>query len=233
MLLTSKRLKILLLVIMSGLLSACLSSAQNPVSSKWQPLFDGRTLNGWQAMEGKSLKNVWAAQDGTLALVTDQRSAGDIMTEQKYTDFELYLEWKLDKGGNSGILYRVADDRDLAWKTGMEYQLLDDANYPRAADKPHWLAGSVFDLYAPNTAVVKAAGEYNSTRIVVLGNRVEHWLNGHRIVAYNLDSADWRQRLERSKFNKLPGFGRQPEGHIVLQNHGDPVWYRNIRIREL
>jgi hypothetical protein len=154
------------------------------------------------------------------------------MTVEQFANFELRLEWMVAPGGNSGIFYRVTEDSNQTYKTGPEMQVLDDA---RHADGQSRLtsAGACYGLYPAPAGVVRPAGEWNQVRIVVNGPHVEHWLNGQKVVEYELGSPDWRERVSRSKFRDWPGFGEARRGHIALQDHGDRVAYRNIRIRVL
>jgi hypothetical protein len=195
----------------------------------WKLLFDGRTTNGWRAYRGDSMPSGWQVVDGALTRVGQ---AGDIVTKDQYADFELALEWKISEGGNSGIMYRVSEDHDYPWETGPEMQVLDDA---RHSDGKSELtsAGSCFGVYPAPRGAVKPAGEWNWVRIVVRGQHVEHWLNGTRVVSYELGSPDWAARVKASKFGAMPGYGRNAKGYIALQDHGDRVAFRDIKIRLL
>ncbi len=197
----------------------------------WCSLFDGHTAEQWRAYRGDRLPAGWQVVDGALTRVD---SASDIVTREEFQDFELALEWKVEPGGNSGIMYRVAETPELetVWQSGPEYQVLDDARHPDGR-RPETSAGACYGLYPAPRGVVRPAGEWNETRILVRGDHVEHWLNGQRIVSYELGSGDWEERVRRSKFATMPRYGREPRGHIALQDHGDRVAYRNIRIRLL
>jgi hypothetical protein len=195
----------------------------------WRLLFDGRTTAGWRGFRRAELPTGWQVVDGTLARVGP---GGDIITEDQFDSFELALDWKVAPGGNSGIFFHVTEDADHVWETGPELQILDDAGH-RDGLLPETSAGSNYALHAPAEDVVRPAGEWNRVRLVVRGDHVEHWLNGVRIVAYELGSADWQARVAASKFADMPGYGRARRGHIALQDHGDPVWFRNLRIRPL
>jgi len=199
--------------------------------SGWRFLFDGRTADQWRAYRGDSLPAGWQVVDGALTRVA---KAGDIVSREQFQDFELALEWKVESGGNSGIFYRVAEAPELetVWQSGPEFQVLDDARHPDGR-RPETSAGACYGLYPAPRDIVRPAGEWNEARIVVQGTHVEHWLNGHRVVAYELGSRDWEERVGRSKFAGLPRYGREPRGHIALQDHGDWVAYRNIRIRPI
>lgn len=195
----------------------------------WRLLFDGRTAAGWRGFKRDSIPAGWQVVDGALTRVGP---GGDIVTQDVFQDFELTLEWNVAPGGNSGIFYRVSDSGSAVYETGPEMQVLDDE---RHADGKSRLtsAGSVFGLYAVPTGVVKPAGQWNDARIVVRGAHVEHWLNGTKVVEYELGSAEWESLVGGSKFRAWPGFGRAPRGRIALQDHGDRVAYRNIKIRVL
>lgn len=195
----------------------------------WALLFDGKTTEGWRGYKQEKAPGGWQAVDGALTRV---EGGGDIISVEQYGSFDLRFEWKVDPGGNSGVMYRVAESGDATYHTGPEYQILDNAAH---ADGQAALtaAGSCYGLYAPSKDVTRPAGSWNQARIVVRGNHVEHWLNGERIVQYELGSADWQERVAASKFKQWPDFGRLPRGHIALQDHGDRVAYRNIRIRPL
>ncbi|MCH9691913.1 MAG: DUF1080 domain-containing protein [Gammaproteobacteria bacterium] len=197
---------------------------------RWRSLFDGKTLTGWKGANGEKVGDAWQVIDGSLVLTAG--GGGDILTQETFTDFELQLEWKISEKGNSGILYRVADDDQPVWASGIEYQILDNTGYP-ILKGTNEIAGSVFALYAPATEVDKPTGSYNKTRILLKDAQVEHWLNGHKIVSYNLKSDDWKQRVSNSKFSMYKKFGQLQSGHIALQDHGNRVWYKNIKIIEL
>jgi hypothetical protein len=193
----------------------------------WRLLFDGRTTAGWRGFRTQAVPDGWAVEDGALARVG---AGGDIITADQFGDFELALSWKVAPGGNSGIMYRVTEEAANTYETGPEMQVLDDA---RHADGKSRLtsAGAAYGLYPAPEGVVRPAGEWNRARILVDGNRVEHWLNGTKAAEYELGSADWEAKVKASKFAAWPGYGRASRGHIALQDHGDPVWFRDIKIR--
>lgn len=195
----------------------------------WKALFDGKTTAGWRGYRSKTMPAGWQVVDGALTRVD---SAGDIVTNDKYANFELALEWKVVEGGNSGIFYRVSEDSDNPWRTGLEMQVLDDARHPDGRS-PLTSAGSLFAIYPAPRGVVRPAGEWNAVRILVNGHHIEHWLNGVKVVDAELGSPDWEARVKRSKFATMPGYGKNDTGYIGLQDHGDRVAYRNIRIRIL
>ncbi|MCZ6756440.1 MAG: DUF1080 domain-containing protein [Gemmatimonadetes bacterium] len=200
-----------------------------PADSQWRPLFDGETTAGWRGYRAEGMPDGWAAVDGNLTRVA---SAGDIITEEEFGNFELALEWQISPSGNSGIFFRVTEDADRTYESGPEMQVLDDATH---ADGGNLLtaAGANYGLYPVPEYSTKPAGEWNEVRILVEGAHVEHWLNGVMVVEYELWSPDWEQKVANSKFSEWPGYGRAKRGHIGLQDHGDWVAYRNIRIREI
>jgi hypothetical protein len=195
----------------------------------WRLLFDGRSTDGWRGYRRESMPAGWQVVDGTLARTG---SGGDIITTEQYDSFELELEWLVGPGGNSGIFFHVTETGDYIWQTGPEMQILDNAGHREGAN-PETSTGSNYALHGPSSDVARPAGEWNSVRLVVRGDHVEHWLNGTRIVEYVLGSDDWKARVEASKFRDMPGYGANRRGHIALQDHGDPVQFRNIRIRVL
>jgi hypothetical protein len=195
----------------------------------WRLLFDGRTTAGWRGYKTDGVPDGWTVLDGALTRVA---SGGDLLTTDQYEDFELALEWKLAEGGNSGIMFHVTEEGEQTYHTGPEMQVLDDE---RHADGANSLtsAGANYGLHAPAQKTLKPVGEWNEARLRVQDGRVEHWLNGEKIVEYELGSADWERRVAASKFNEWPLYGRAGRGHIALQDHGDWVAYRNIRVRPL
>jgi Domain of Unknown Function (DUF1080) len=198
----------------------------------WKLLFDGKTTKGWVGYKSPAIPDSWKVIKGVLTL---DGKGGDIMTEAEYQDFELVLDWKIASGGNSGLIYRVAHTDEAPYMSGPEYQLLDDAKHPDATagkDGNH-RAGSLYDVYAPAKSVVKPADEWNRTRLVVNGNHVEHWLNGEKVVEAELGSADWNTRVAASKWKKAEKYGKMAKGHIDLQDHGDKIELRSIKILEL
>ncbi len=202
-------------------------------SGGWQLLFDGKTTAGWRKYGGGDVPAKWSVKDG--ALVFDPRAAGeggDIVTTGAYDSFELAIEWRISPGGNSGIMYRVAEGPAEPWRTGPEYQVLDNARHPDGRNKLT-SAASCYGLYAPTKDATRPVGEWNQARIIIDGQHVEHWLNGVKVVAYDLGSDEWEQRVKKSKFRSMPRYGREARGHIDLQDHGDPVAYRNIKLRPL
>ncbi len=195
----------------------------------WRLLFDGKTTAGWRGYKQQGMPEGWQVVDGALTRVGQ---AGDIVTVEQFQDFELTLEWMVEPGGNSGIFFRASEDTDWIYQNAPEMQVLDDAAHQDGLQR-ETAAGSNYALHPAPEGVVKPAGEWNSVRIVVRGNHVEQWMNGVKVVEYELGSADWEQRVANSKFSAWPRYGRNPRGHIGLQDHGDRVAFRNIKIREL
>ena len=192
------------------------------------PLFDGQTLNGWVTANGEPVTEGWLVEDGILQLT---KRSSSIYTDREYTNFVLDFEWKITDGGNGGLKYRVREYGGSL--LGIEYQMLDDLKFKYKSDGVG-STGSLYALYGPRAdKPLKPVGEYNQSRIVVQGNRLEHWLNGMQIATATVGSAQWQQRVAASKFNKRAGFGQNSSGKIMLQDHGHPVWFRSITIREL
>jgi hypothetical protein len=194
----------------------------------WRPLFDGKTTAGWRGFRQKAIPDGWKVADGTL---TRAGAGGDIISIDQFGDFELTLEWNVAAGGNSGVFFRVAEDAEVMWHVAPEVQVIDNAY--KGGLKPEQTAGANYDLHAPVRDVTRPPGTWNEMRILVQGNHVEHWLNGVKVVDYELRSEDWQRRVRASKFRDYPSYGRAARGHIGLQDHGDKVAYRNIRIRQL
>ena len=195
----------------------------------WTLLFDGRSLRGWQGFKSATPGPGWTANDGVLHRAA---AGGDILTVEEFGDFELSLEWKIEKGGNSGIFFHVVKDGDEAWWSGPEVQILDNAVH-KDGQNPLTSAGANYAVHPPAKDVTRPIGEWNQVRLLVRGPHVEHWLNGVKIVDYELWSPDWEARVKASKFDKIPLYGKAKRGHIALQDHGDPVWFRNVKVRRL
>lgn len=223
------------------------AAAQSPASSQsavpqltpaeraagWQVLFDGQSRTAWRGYRQKGFPlQGWVVAEGCLKTIPGA-TGGDLITTDQYGDFELTLEWKVAAKGNSGIMYRVTEAHDETWQTGPEFQIFDDRGANEPSDSVH-SAGAMFDLYRPAPdKVLKPAGEFNAVRIRVQNGVVQHWLNGVKVVEGRLEGEDWKKRIAASKFREYAGFGLQPRGHIALQHHGDEVWLRNIRVRDL
>ena len=193
----------------------------------WRLLFDGQSLEHWRGYKRDDAPDGWRAVDGTLARVG---RGGDLITREQFAGFDLMLDWRVSPGGNSGVMFHVTEGPDQTYHSGPEMQILDNAGH-RDGKVPETSAGSNYALHAPVRDLTKPVGEWNTARLVVRGRRVEHWLNGEKIVEYDLESPDWTAKVAASKFKEWPEYGRAIRGHIALQEHGNPVWFRNIKIR--
>lgn len=200
----------------------------------WETLFDGTDLGRWRGFRRRDVPASWRVEDGLLAFrpAADEAERGDLITRDEFGDFELVLEWRVSEGGNSGILWRVGEDAPRTWLTGPEMQVLDDERHPEGQAPLH-RAGALYDLVAPPAGVARPAGEWNAVRIVVRGNRIRQWLNGHETADIEIGSEEWKRVLAASKFRDTPSFASRRAGHIALQDHDDPVWFRDIRVRRL
>ena len=195
----------------------------------WQLLFDGNSLTGWRGYNSESMPTGWSAENGMLIRTGP---GGDIITEQQFADFELSLEWLVGPSGNSGVLFRAVEGQEEVYHGAPEMQILDDAGHADGRS-PLTSAGSNYGLHGVPRGIVKSAGEWNTSRIVVVNNQVEHWLNGDKVVEYELGSADWAQRVANSKFAQWPAYGRASRCQIWIQDHADRVSFRNLKIREI
>lgn len=196
----------------------------------WIMLFDGKSNNGWKAFKENGFpKDGWTIDNGTLHHAKGG-GGGDIVTTEQYDNFELSLEWKIESGGNSGIMYHVGSGEDYPWRTGPECQVLDNLKHNDGKD-PKTSAGSMYALYAPTPDVARPAMEWNRVRIVCKGSKVEHWMNGWKVVETDTSSKEFKDLIANSKFKDMPKFATLSKGHIALQDHGDEVWYRDIKIR--
>ena len=208
--------------ILAVLFAGCTLPGGPDEEAGWKLLIDGKTAKGWRGFRKKAFPKNWKVVDGALTRVG---RGGDIITEDQYDDFELELEWKIEKGGNSGIMFFVTEDEPLSYMTGPEMQVLGKGGKSRNS------SGACYGLYEPAENVTRPAGEWNTVRIVAKDRKIEHWMNGRKLCAYEIGSDDWTRRVAASKFGKWKKFGKAKKGHICLQDHGDEVAYRNIRIR--
>jgi cytochrome c len=209
----------------------------------WQLLFNGQTLNGLRNYNSDTLGERWTIDEGTLHLTgrtpedegwTTPGGGDVVITPEPVTNFELRLEWKLAKDGNSGILYNVKEKPELehAYQSGPEYQLLDNPGHPDGKIEKH-RAGDLYDLIKSKFVTVLPAGQWNRTRLVVNNGKIEHWLNGYKLVETDMNTGQWQQLINNSKFADWHNFAKTPGGHVLLQDHGDKVWFRNIKMRNL
>jgi 3-keto-disaccharide hydrolase len=208
----------------------------------WRLLFDGKTFDGWRGFHSDKVPAGWAIEEGCIKKVPAQgelgQAGGDLITLDQFENFEFSIEWKLSKGANSGIKYLISENLPPTGRSGVsfEYQVLDDENHPdaKAGIAGNRTAGSLYDLIPAGKAKkLKPMGEFNRTRIVVKGKHIEHWLNGVKVVEFERGGEKLKQHIAESKFKNTKGFGETAKGHILLQDHGDAVWYRNIKIRTL
>jgi hypothetical protein len=202
----------------------------------WVLLFDGANIEEhWKGFRKEGVPAAWQVEDGAIVLAS--AGGGDIITKNEYKDFELTLDWKISEGGNSGIFFNVSEDPkfNYTWQTGPEMQILDDERHPDAkmGKNNNRQAGANYDLHPLSEPAVKPVGEFNTARLVVKDGNVTHYLNGKKVVAYTLWSPEWESMVKESKFASMPDYGRYKSGHIALQDHGDKVWFKNIKIRPL
>ena len=232
-----------------GLLLSCTGREKSnseadtgPPPVEWISLFDGETLDGWKRYNADEIGPLWTVEDG--AIKCDGKGHGEgspefggsLITLKAFGNFELELEWRISEGGNSGILYHVVEKSDYshAYVTGPEFQVRDDQPGEGDEATAKNLAGSSYDMYAaPSTKKLNPVMEWNSAKIVYVDGKVEHWLNGEKLVEFDESSEDFKERFDQSKWSSgdYPYWNTYKEGSIALQDHGAAVWYRNIRIR--
>jgi hypothetical protein len=207
-----------------------LTSAEQ--AAGWQLLFNGKDLTGWKGYKKDAPGAAWVVEDGALALSAG--GSGDLMTAAEYGPFELSLEWKISPKGNSGVIYLIHEEPDSAntYNTGPEMQVLDNDGHADGKIPSH-RAGALYDIETPPDGAVKPVGEWNEARIVFIGSKIEHWLNGQKTAESSYGDEAWKKKVAASKFKQWKGFGTYPSGHIALQDHGDKVWYRNIKLKKL
>lgn len=209
-----------------------LSSAE--ARDGWRLLFDGKTFDGWRGYRTQDVPASWRILNGVI--VVDSKATGgpevDLITKDMYRNFDFMVDWKVAPGANSGIMYRGTEVGDYIWRSALEMQILDDERHSDGKS-PLTSAGSLFAVYPAPRGVVHPAGVWNTARILVNGNHVEHWLNGVKLFEYELGSPDFLARVDQSKFKTMPNYGKAPDGYIGLQNHGDHVEFRNIKIKVL
>ncbi|MBC54323.1 MAG: glycosyl hydrolase [Gammaproteobacteria bacterium] len=213
--------------------------ADNQGDGAWITLFDGSSTDEWRLYnEAHFPAEGWVIEDNALVLRprADGRATGDIMSKRIFRDFELQLEWMVEEGGNSGIFYHILEQPSKAiYWSGLEMQVLDDENHPDSFQgvNGNRQAGSLYDLLPIEPKTARPFGQWNEVRIISQGPTVEHWLNGERVLHYERWTVEWFAMLRDSKFREHNEFGAMQQGHIGLQDHGDVVRFRNIRIREL
>ena len=194
----------------------------------WVLLFDGESTEHFRNFKKEGISPKWVVEDGALTLTG--RGGGDILTKKEYGAFEFSVDYKISKGGNSGLMYHVKETAGTPWRTGPEVQIQDnvDGHDPQKA-------GWLYQLYRPAEGVdaTKPAGEWNTLRILITPEKCAHWMNGTKYVEYVKGSEDWKKKVAASKFGKFDGFGEATRGHICLQDHGNVVSFRNIKVREV
>lgn len=226
----------------SAFFTSCGAQEQNTLTKQeiadgWELLFDGKTMDGWRDYNGTSLTQPWHVVDGCIQAKGDGSDAsGYIVTDKQYENFELSWDWKLSKGGNSGMIYHVVErpEFNVPYVTGPEYQLIDEPNFPEPLEDWQKL-GVDYAMYLPDTALMKVNpyGEWNNSKIVFDNGHVEHWLNGVKILEFEAWTDDWFDRKNSGKWAHAPEYGLSKKGVICLQDHGSPASFRNIKIKEL
>ena len=223
------------------ILTACSSKKD----SDWIYLFDGETTDGWRAYNGETIPDKWAAIDGNLTFDTELKleeewsGGGDIIYyKEQFEYFELYLEWKLPKGGNSGVFYHVQEGYNTPYEISPEYQILDDDGWEEInnAKLESWQkSGANYAMHEPNNdnKSLNPAGEWNSSRIIYTKEKAEHWLNGKLLLSFVPYSEDWYSKRNSGKWDDFPDYGKFKNGYIALQDHDTPIWFRNIKIKKL
>jgi hypothetical protein len=222
-------------------ISACSETKKtmNSVSTNGQadykPLFDGKTMSGWRTYQNKPADS-WTVKNGSLYCkeITPDKSdrRADLITTKQYENFDLSLDWKISPKSNTGVIYLSTEEFPTSYLSGPEYQIIDDKNYPGKLED--WQkTGANYAMHAAPSAKPKPVGEWNNTRIIVNKGHVEHWLNGEKVVDYQLGTNEWQVKKEASKWKDAPGYGMSSKGHIVLQDHGSEAWFKNIKIKEL
>jgi hypothetical protein len=199
----------------------------------WKLLFDGKTGAGWHSPKKDTFPaQGWTIEDGTMHKLPKVKG-GDLLSLDQYSEFDLRWDWKIGTKCNNGVKYFVTDDRG---GVGHEYQMLDDANEAEGKDNGKWSTASFYAVLAPfpnKVAALKPAGEWNNSRVYVKGNKVEHWLNGQKVLEYTLGSPEVLAGVQQSKFKNVPHFGEKVKGHILLTDHNDEAWFRSIKILDL
>ena len=214
------------------LITTFLNASSLLADGKWIFLFDGKSKDAWRGYQRKDFpEKGWVIDQGAFKTIAGGEQV-DLVTKQKFRNFELELEWKVSPGGNGGIFYRASEEDKEIWHSAPEIQVLDDDKHGDGKN-PKTSAGSLYALVAPTGKNLRPVGEFNHFRLVLRGNHGEHWLNGVKVVEYELDSPKLRELIAQSKFKDMTRFAMLSEGHIGIQHHGQEVWYRNIRVLEL
>lgn len=228
------------LLLSAGLINQQESATSQPSGKGWKKLFDGKTKKGWHIYRNEGDGSSWQVENGMLVFVPIKakadalRPGGDIVTDNEYENYHLSLEWKISEGGNSGIIFGVKEEEQYehTYHTGMEMQVLDNDGHGDGKIKKH-RAGDLYDLISCSRETVKPVGEWNHAEVVLNKGELKLYLNGENVVSTTVWDANWDKMVAGSKFRDMPGFAKYKKGHIALQDHGDMVWYRNIKIKEL
>ena len=214
-------------------------------TEEWIHLFDGTSTDGWRAYNGDQLPPQWEIVDGALSFNTELKTEEEytggkdiIYAAEEFDNFELSLEWKIPEGGNSGIFYHVKEGYSSPYEVSPEYQLLDDLKWEEInnAKLEEWQKTAAdYAMYTPDVEqkIVKAAGEWNTSKIIFTPELVEHWLNGKKVVSFVPWSDDWTKRKNESKWKDFPDYGKFKKGYVGLQDHDSPLWFKNIKIKKL
>jgi hypothetical protein len=228
------------IILGAALLAGCSSSKDSVNSSNgkgWQKLFDGKTTTGWHTYRKTTVGTDWKVVDGALFLDATHKTAGqggDLVTDEEFTNYHLKLEWKISKGGNSGIIFNVKEDPkyNATYTTGPEMQVIDNDGHADGKITKH-RAGDLYDLVKSRVENVKPVGEWNTAEIILNNGELELIQNGESVVKTTMWDDNWKQLVAGSKFKTWPAFGIYKTGRIALQDHGNDVWYRNISIKRL
>lgn len=216
--------------------SAAATSTASADKDGWIQLFDGKDLKGWRGYKKTDTSGTrWAAENGMLTINSsgagDTHGSRDLITDATFDQFDLRWEWKIAQGGNSGLKYFVLEDRPDA--IGHEYQLIDDERHADAKIGPHRQTAALYDVFPAHDRPLKPAGEWNTSEVIVKGKHVTHILNGKTVLEYDLESPELKAAIAKSKFKDIARFGTPQNGHILIQDHGDQVWYRKIEIKRI
>jgi hypothetical protein len=208
---------------------------QEEIDDGWVLLFDGETTRGWRGYNRDSFpEDGWIVEDGTLRVLGEADNPGDIIFDEKFHNFRFSIEWKVSEGGNSGIFYLARElEGTPIWQSAPEMQILDNDAHPDAGRGEDRKAGSLYDLIPANPQNTRPAGEWNHAEVLVYRGTVVHFQNGETVVEYQLDTPAWEELVASSKFADLEHFGKNEPGYIGLQDHGDDIWFRNIKIRSM
>jgi hypothetical protein len=202
----------------------------------WQLLFDGKTTDGWKIFKDRK-NNTWEVVDGVLhckaldEVTGDGNERSDLMTTSEFENFEMQFDWKIGAEGNSGVIFHVTEEFEQPYFTGPEYQLMDDPAFPN--ETPNHLTGSNYGMHPAGETKLNPQGEWNHSRLIVNQNHVEHWLNGHKLFEYELNSPEWQDLKKTSKWGETASYGTAGKGYLVLQDHGSEAWFKNIMIKPL